>query len=99
MLATYPVLETRLILMGFQGGLGQNTTHFYSQCLKVTRPEFKNFLIDDGREGESSPHPLRTCYLLVTFCQVHHMYASRVVLRGPLHNSVSLFPYLVAGKA
>lgn len=76
MLVTYPVLETRLILMGFQGGLGQNITHFYSQCLKVTRPELKNFLIDDGHEGESSSHLLRTCYLLVTFFQVHHMYAS-----------------------
>lgn len=73
MLVTYPALETRLILAGVQGGLGQNITHFYSQCLKVTWPGLKNFLIDDGHEGESSPHLLRTCYLLVTLCEVHHM--------------------------
>ena len=36
MLATHPVLETRLTLVGFQGGLGQNITHFCSPCLKVT---------------------------------------------------------------
>ena len=96
MLATYPVLETHLILMGFQGGLGQNITHFYSQCLKVSRPGLKNSLIDDGHEGESSPHLLRTCYLLVPLSITC---VSRVVLRGTLHSLVSLFPYLVAGKA
>lgn len=68
-----PCVGDMLMLAGFQGGLGQNISHFYSQCLKVTWPRIKNFLINDGHEGESSPHLLRTCYLLVTLCQVCHM--------------------------
>ena len=51
--------------------------------LPSPRPGLKNFLIDDGHEGESSPHLLRTCYLLVTLCQVHHMYKSCGSQRNP----------------
>ena len=51
--------------------------------LPSPRPGLKNFLTDDGHEGESSPHLLRTCYLLVTLCQVHHMYKSCGSQRNP----------------
>ena len=51
--------------------------------LPSPRPGLKNFLIDDGHEGESSPHLLRTCYLLVILCQVHHMYKSCGSQRNP----------------
>ena len=78
------------MLAGFQGGLGQNMSHFYSLCPEVTWPGIKNFIIDDGREGESSPHLLRTCYLLVTLCQVRHMCKPRGSQRNPSQFGVTV---------